>query len=153
MQKKSAYSSAVIILSDRDHSEFSLINKLKQRGFGIEEINKSIIKLKSLSLFSQDNYKKSKIKQLMNKNFSKSYIIQKLRSEQIHATEYDIEDIFHENNTCEIDQVNILIKKKYDLLKDKIEQGPEKLIKKIQFYLNSKGHNPNNYREMIKNHI
>ena len=78
---KKALDYAIRILSIKDYSIYKMKMKLKERKFSPEEIDVTINKLLEYNYLREEEYARMRIKQLLVKGFSNSYILQKLSQE------------------------------------------------------------------------
>lgn len=139
--KKKAFDYAIRLLSRRDYSIYKLRNKLSSRKFGDDDIDYTIEKLKEYNYLRENEYKSMRIKQLLVKGFSNSYIIYKIATEKIQVNNLEINAIREEQHLSTISQVDNMIEKKLRH-KEKPEHFEEKILlkKKLMSFLVSKGH-------------
>jgi SOS response regulatory protein OraA/RecX len=135
------YRIAIRLLSKQDYSIYKLTQKLKARGSSDEVIESIIQELLEKKYLREDYYIESRIKGLMKKEYSPSYIQYKLSKEHLVIPIQTIEELFLEHNYTQEDQVCRLIKKKIDSISKKItSENKSSIIHKISKYLESKGH-------------
>lgn len=139
---KKALDYAIRILSIKDYSIYKMRMKLKERKFSSEDIETTIEKLLEYNYLREEEYARMRIKQLLVKGFSNSYILRKLEYEELTATESDIDAIREEQDLGSETQIDYLVEKKlrYKEIPQDFE-GKMKLKKKVLTFLISKGYN------------
>ena len=123
-----AYSYIVKLLSSRDYSEYKIREKLKLKEFPAIEIEDALNEIKSRGFLRDTVYNESRIRSLMNKNYSPNYILQKLNQEHLDTNIEQIVDVFNENQVSSLDQIELLIKKRYKEIQNLI------LMVKIKYF-------------------
>ena len=131
------YRYALRILGIKEYSTNKMINKLIAKGAETDQIAEIITLLKSDNLLSDDRYTEGKIKTLMNKGYSISFIQKKLKLENIDGSNEKINEVFDFYGITEEIQRENLRAKKFDISPDKLEP---KQRHKLQNFLRSKGH-------------
>lgn len=74
ISNKSALNSALRILTRRDHSKYELVQKLKRRGFGPEDIDDAVSSCEQFDYINDDRTARVYIRQLKRKGFGKKRI-------------------------------------------------------------------------------
>lgn len=139
--RKKALDYSIRLLGLRDYSVFKMRGKLKERKHTTEEIDYVIQKLEEYNYLREDEYKRMRIKQLLVKGFSNSYIIRKIAQEELTVHEADINAIRDEQDLGVEAQIDYLVEKKirYKDIPEDFE-GKMKLKKKVMTFLVSKGY-------------
>ena len=140
-----AYSYIVKLLSSRDYSEYKIREKLKLKEFPAIEIEDALNEIKSRGFLRETVYNESRIRSLMNKNYSPNYILQKLNQEHLDTNIEQIVDVFNENQVSSLDQIEWLIKKKIQRNTEFDFDGQNKILR----YLLSKGHELDESRKCL----
>ena len=140
-----AYSYIVKLLSSRDYSEYKIREKLKLKEFPAIEIEDALNEIKSRGFLRETVYNESRIRSLMNKNYSPNYILQKLNQEHLDTNIEQIVDVFNENQVSSLDQIELLIKKKIQRNTEFDFDGQNKILR----YLLSKGHELDESRKCL----
>ncbi len=140
MENHPAYKYCIRILSRKDYSRAKIKQKLIDRDH--EDVADELIQLLVEKRYlREDYYVEGRIKGMMKKNYSPSYIILKLREEGVEVNMSLIEEVFEEWGFDTYTQIEDLIRKK-SILHDwssediKIPQNKVKLSRFVQ----SKGH-------------
>ena len=141
-----AYSYIVKLLSSRDYSEYKLREKLKDKKFIDSEINDALNEIKNRGYLKESVYNEARVRNLMNKNYSPSYILQKLNQEHLDPNLEEIVEIFNENQVSTQDQIELLIKKKMRANTVLDYEGQNKIIR----YVLSKGHDFDESKKCLK---
>ena len=148
--KQTAYIHAVKLLAKKDYSEYKLRTKLRDKGFSAEEIDETINELLEKKYLREDYYAEARIKGLMNKGYSPSYIQSRLKEEFVEVSLDTIYSIFNEYELSEQDQIKKLVRKK--LNGSAIEAPIDFNLKvKILRFLASKGHSVENVDQYLPN--
>jgi len=132
---------SIQILSKQDYSILKIEQKLVSRKYTSEEIKETIDYLISKKYLNEDEYKRGKIRNLLQKSFSNYYITQKLSYEHLSVDESEIDDLRVEYDINFDAQIHQLIQnklKKTIIPTDHILK--QKLKNKILSHLNSKGY-------------
>lgn len=151
---QTAFHYAIRLLSVRDYSEFKLSKKLQDKGHHQEEIAKTIERLKELNYLREHEYLRIRIKQLVIKGYSNSYVQSKCYEENITASNELINDIRHENGHENTFVIEKLIEKKLrhkTIPKEFTEK--QKLKAKIINFLSSKGHQLNESLPIVDKYL
>lgn len=151
--ERSPYVDAIALLARRDYSRYKLAQKLKQKGHQRDEIESTIEDLIEKKYLQEDLYRESRVKGLINKGLSKSFIKQKM-SEENCSTEMDfIDQIYQEMQTNEDDQIAYLIEKKlrYANLSGfkELQKSKEKALR----FVISKGHSYSQAKIILENFL
>ena len=139
---KKALDYAIRILGIRDYSIHKMKEKLQTRKYSAEIIDETINKLLEYNYIREEEYTRSRIKQLLYKNFADNYIIQKVKAENLKITSEMIDEVKSEYRISTTENICYLIEKKLrgktipTDYKDKM-----KLKQKIVSFLVSKGYN------------
>lgn len=141
-----AYSYIVKLLSSRDYSEYKLREKLKDKKFIDSEIDDALNEIKNRGYLKENVYNEARVRSLMNKNYSPSYILQKLNQEHLDTNLEEIVEIFNENQVSTQDQIELLIKKKMHGSTELNYEGQNKILR----YLLSKGHDFDESKKCLK---
>lgn len=151
---KKAYNYAIFLLSKRDYSIHKMKQKLRSREYEQEEIDETIDKLVEQNYLREEEYKRMRIKTLLIKGYSNSYIIRKLDQEKLEANESEINNIREDQHLNKEECINYLVEKK---LRGKVipsDFEPKmKLRNKIMNFLASKGYNYQEAKEAISKYI
>lgn len=147
-----AYNYLIKILSARDYSEHKLREKLKLRKHPANEIEAAIKEIKEKGYLREDAYSEARIKAFMKKGYSVNYIRQKLSQEHLKATDEQINEVFDEHDSSEIEQIKTLLAKKLRNISDDKEEAYKERQKAVRFAL-SKGHNPGAVFKILKSHF
>lgn len=134
------YKYCIRILSKRDYSRAKIRQKLIEKGH--EEDAESIIDfLLEKKYLREDYYVESRIKGLMKKNYSPSYIYSKLKEEDVEVSMGLIEETFQEWGFSTYDQIEDLIRKK-SILHNWNEEDLKDFNNrtKLSRFIQSKGH-------------
>lgn len=137
-----AYNYAIFLLSKRDYSIYKMSMKLRSRKYEKEEIQETIEKLIEQNYLREEEYRRSRIKILLLKRFSSSYIVSKLNQEHLVATHDEINTISEEQHIDKEESLQYLVESKIrgknipDEFNDKM-----KLKNRIMNFLASKGYN------------
>ncbi|MEX0797823.1 MAG: regulatory protein RecX [Bacteriovoracaceae bacterium] len=154
MPIKNAYDYSIRLLSKRDYSRFKLKQKLLQRDYLEEDIDNALEQLTAQRYLREDEYKRHKIKSLIEKGYANQLIQLRLEKEELFADEPLIEQIRGENNSEANEIVERLIQKK---LRGKlIPKEPEekmKLKSKVLNFLVSKGHNYQTIKDQVSDYF
>jgi regulatory protein len=150
LNESSSYKYAIKLLSKKDYSKYKLLLKLQSKNYESYEIDEVINLLIEKKFLREDEYIRSRVKSLMNKGYSKSYIHQKLEQEYLDATPDIINSVFDEYRLTETKQVKNLISKK---LKNSVKETPITDIEKVKItrFLASKGHSLENVDQSLSN--
>ncbi len=149
MEDHPAYKYSIRILSKKDYSRAKLRLKLVARDY--EDIADELIDLLVQKKFLREEYYiEARIKGMMKKNYSPSYIKSKLNEEEAYASEELINSIFEEWGFNKFDQIENLIRKKSisHNWQDEDYKLPENKAKLIRF-VHSKGHNWEDLKEFL----
>ncbi len=147
-KSKEAYSYLIKLLTKRDYSEYKLKQKLRERGFSAEDTESAIQKVKDKDYLKEENYTEARVKGLMHKGMSPSYIQQKLREEKIELEINSIIDIFTEYDYCTERQIKYLAEKK---LRFKTITDKYKTRDKVLSFVLGKGHEFSESKSIIEN--
>ncbi len=138
---KSIYEYSIRLLSQRDYSVHKMKQKLLTRTKDNDVIELVLAKLKELNYLREEEYKRSRIKQLLVKGYANHYICKRLELEFLSTTEDEIDHIRKDQNLESHDQIKYLIEKK---LRGKTIptdfENKMKLQNKITRFLISKGY-------------
>jgi regulatory protein len=138
---KEAYNYAIFLLSRRDYSIYKMRMKLRSRKYDEDVIDEVVKKLIDQNYLRENEYKKIRIKTLLLKGFSNSYIIRKLNQEMLETDNDQINSIREDQNIDAQESIEYLVQKKLrgksipKTFEEKI-----KLQKKILTFLCSKGY-------------
>lgn len=145
---------AIRLLSLRDYSTYKMEQKLKSRKIPKEDIVKVVAKLIELNYLREDEYRRQRIKQLLVKGYSNSYIIHKLSQEFLTSTNDEIDEIRTLNDLSSEKKLQYLVEKK---LRGKVipseYESKMKLKNKITRFLVSKGHSFSEINLALKNYF
>lgn len=141
MSNSKAFTYCIRLLAQRDYSKYKLRKKLVEREFDSDEIESTIDKLVEYKYLQEDEYIRVKIKSYLEKGYGHSYIIQKLKQEELYITAQDILPIENEYSLTSESNLERLIEKKlrYKTIPEEFE-AKMKLKRKIEYFLHSKGH-------------
>jgi regulatory protein len=140
-ENKLAYNYSIRILSRKDYSIYKMQQKLKGRGHSKEVIDETVDKLVEQNYIRENEYKRIRIKTLLVKQYSNSYIIQKCAQEMLDITKDDIDIIRTEYSIHDNDTIKYLIEKKLRYKEIPTEWEPKmKLKNRIMNYLKTKGY-------------
>ena len=151
---KEAYNYAIFILSKRDYSIHKMREKLRSRKYEEQEINETIDALIAKNFLREDEYKRMRIKSLLVKGFSNSYIIRKLEQEHLSADDNEVDIIRYDQQLKKEDGLNSLIEKK---LRGKVIpkdfNAKMKLKNKVMNFLASKGYDYQEAKDALSEHF
>lgn len=154
MTIQAAYQYSIKLLTMRDYSCFKMRSKLLERNFSDLEVEEVIEKLVAQKYLNDENYKRSRVKQLLLKSKSNNFIIQKCAQEELYPNDEFIDNLRDEFNLSSDEIVRSLIEKKLKSLSyaDSFEDR-KKAKAKVFNFLKSKGHNSIHYLELIEKHL
>lgn len=140
MEDHPAYKYCIRILSRRDYSRAKLKQKLLDREHDdvADELIDLLIEKRYLR---EDYYVEGRIKGMMKKNYSPSYIILKLREEQVTVSYPEVMEVFNEWRFTTLSQIEDLIRKKsvlHDWTSEDIKEPQNKV--KLTRFIQTKGH-------------
>lgn len=147
---KEAYNYSIFLLSKRDYSIYKMEQKLSSRKYDCEIIKDVINKLLELNYLREEEYKNSKIKSLLIKGYSNSFIIKKLEIEKLEATNEQIDQIRNNQSITSQDSLDYLVQKKLrgKVIPDNFDDKM-KLKRKILNFLASKGYSYQEAKDSI----
>ena len=148
-QSNKAYLYLVKIISSRDYSEHKLREKLRERNHPADEIDTAINEIKARGFLREEVYAEARVKSFMEKGFSPDYIRQRLTEEHLTVTDEEIEAVFTEYHLTPKDQIDRLIRKKFQG-KTEFDYAEEN---KILRNLLSKGHDFGDSKKIMKSII
>lgn len=149
-----AYQYAIRLLAMRDYSEYKLRTKLNDKEFETNEIDSAIEKLIEQQYLQEHEYIRVKIKSYLEKGYGHSYIINKLKQEELNITVEQIEQIEQKYELYQESTIDYLIQKKL-----RYKEIPEdfnskmKLKRKIYSFLCSKGHDQSQISQALSNYF
>lgn len=147
-KKKESYLYAIRLLAKRDYSIFKMKNKLLDKGFELDDAMDTIKILLEAKYLREDEYIRQRVRGLFFKFYSSRYILQKLKQEEIHLSQDQIDDL---KNEWELDEDQIAL----DLIEKKTrhltvtEDSFFKYKVKISRFLESKGFQSDLYAKNI----
>jgi len=144
--KLDAYQYSIRLLSQRDYPRKKLIEKLISRGFETEEIFDAITELKEVGLFDENRYAEARIKGLIHKGWSKSFITKKMGLEGVEVTPEMLERCYRYLDITEYDQAEKLLIKKIKNINDLSFNDRQKATR----YALSKGHSFDKIKEILE---
>jgi regulatory protein len=149
MENHPAYKYCLRILSKKDYSRAKIRKKLIAKEY--EDVAEELIELLvEKKYLREDYYIEARIKGMMKKNYSPTYIKSKLAEEEVFTSYELIDEIFKEWDYNKFGQIEDLIRKKCILHNwqgnDFKEQNNK--VKLIRF-IHSKGHNWEDLREFF----
>jgi regulatory protein len=149
-----AYNYAIFLLSKRDYSIYKMRMKLRSREYETEEIEETINKLIEQNYLREEEYKRMRIKTLLIKGYSNSYILRKLDQEKLETNNEAINALRESEHLDKEECINYLVEKKLRGKDIPTEFEPKmKLKNKIMNFLASKGYNYQEAKEAISNYI
>lgn len=149
-----AYNYAIFLLSKRDYSIYKMRMKLRSREYETEEIEETINKLIEQNYLREEEYKRMRIKTLLIKGYSNSYIVRKLDQEKLETNNEAINALRESEHLDKEECINYLVEKKLRGKDIPTEFEPKmKLKNKIMSFLASKGYNYQEAKEAISNYI
>ena len=113
-----------------------MTKKLKQKGYDSQEIDQCLNILQERKYLQDERYREIRIKQLLNKNYSPSYIRHRLEEEKISSSLEQIEETMNLMALSTDQQRRNLVQKKLTQLDPGIPRERDKILR----YLCSKGH-------------
>ena len=149
-ENNKAYTYLIRILTKRDYSEYKLRQKLKEKGFEEFDAEEAISLVKEKNYLREDYYIEARVKGLMHKGNSPTYIQNKLREEMLDVSTELILDIFKENHQTIEEQIKYLANKK---LRSSVGKDPYKAREKALAYVIGKGHNYSESKHIIDSMI
>jgi regulatory protein len=84
--RKRAFNTSLRILTRRDHSQYELVRKLKQRGFSTEDIDDAISACKRFDYINDERTARVHIRQLKRKGYGKKRIQLELKKKGLKGT-------------------------------------------------------------------
>jgi regulatory protein len=149
MENHPAYKYSIRILSRKDYSRAKLKKKLIDRDY--EDVADELIELLVENKYlREDYYIEARIKGMMKKNYSPTYIKMKLEEEGTSVSGELIKDIFKEWDFTKFDQIENLIRKKsivHNWHGDDYKQSENKT--KLIRFVHSKGHDWEDLKEFF----
>jgi regulatory protein len=91
---RKAFNSALRILTGRDHSKYELVQKLKQRGFAPEDIEKAVSECERFDYINDDRTSRVYIRQLLQKGYGLKRIRHEMNKKGLRGQR--IQNIFSE---------------------------------------------------------
>lgn len=148
MQKNNpAFKHSIKLLSIRDYSKKALLKKLVERDFSTDDIFEAINLLIEKNFIREDLYIEARIKGIGRKGYSCQYIQSRLREEELDVSLETIQNTLVEASIEPDEEIERLIRKKIRSI-TKISD-PYKRRFKIESFLRTKGHRPENYRLIL----
>lgn len=152
---KKAYLYSIKLLTKRDYSSAKLRNKLVEKKYCVTAIDQVIKELLERRFVRDELFAEARIKALMHKGYSPSFICKILLQEALPMSLESIHAIFSEYNLTTEEQIAQLINKK--MPKKVIYQADQQLITKhknrVLRYLVSKGHELSKSERMLSTYI
>lgn len=147
-KSKTAFNAALRILTRRDHSQYELVQKLKQRGFSQEVIDDAISACKRLDYINDKRTAQVYIRQLKRKGYGKKRIKLKLNKKGLKGAR--IQAILDKSVSATDDRegaARILNKniKRFEREKDALKRRD-----KIYRFLHARGFSPEVIAEILK---
>ncbi len=141
-QYKKAYLYAIKLLTKRDYSQPKLRQKMVEKRFDTEVIDKVIEELEAKNFIREENYVEARIKAFMHKRYSPHFIAQKLAQEDLNIDIEQIKAIFLDYQITTEQQVDELIKKKFPLAMAQSDDPElfQKFKRRTLQYIVGKGH-------------
>lgn len=143
-KKTKSYKHAIKLLSKKDYSVHKMKTKLLDKSFDEFEVDETINELIEQNYLREEEYVRQRVRGLFYKNYSSSYIIQKLAQEYVYIDQDFIDKLKEEWGVDEDDLAANLIHKRTRNLSSE----PEDLYKlkvKIRRKLESKGFSSGRY--------
>lgn len=151
---KNPYNDSITLLAKRDYSEFKLKEKLSQRGYAPEEIDETISKLLEQNYLRPQEYRRIRIKVLLQRGHGENYIKQKLKEEHLEIEDDDIAAVKAEFNISPENQIAELIEKKLRHQTIPTDKHERYLLKaKITRYLHNKGHQLSEIQHVLDQYL
>ena len=146
--QKNAINSALRILTPRDHSEYELVRKLKQRGFSREDIDGAIAYCKQFDYINDERTAQVYIRQLKRKGYGKKRIQLELNKKGLKGTR--IQGILDEcvSETDEREGAELILKK--NIKRFQRERDELKRRDKIYRFLHARGFSQGVIAEILK---
>lgn len=149
---KEAYNYSIRLLTKRDYSEHKMRLKLISRKYSENIINEVVSKLIESKYLREEAYAQARVKSLMLKGYSHTYILQQLESEKVQITEEMIQEVFTDYKLSSEIQITHLLEKKLRGVQ------PKALVdfnfkKKLIRYLLSKGHSLEESSRFVEMHM
>lgn len=138
------YRDAINLLKIKDYSRVKLRRKLLCKGHGSQQVDETIVKLVDCGYLREDYYIEARVKGLIRKNYSSSFIRQRLKQEGLDVSVDHILKIYEENGVTEEDQIRQLLIKKISLRTRELER--DKIIR----FVCSKGHSITRIEEVYQ---
>lgn len=128
--------------------------KLRSRDYEKDEIEETIDKLIEQNYLREEEYKKSRIKILLQKRFSDSYILRKLEQEHLSSSLNEINDIRQIQHIDKDESLQYLVETKLrgKTIPDNFDQKM-KLKNKIFNFLASKGYNYQEAKDALSKYL
>ena len=139
---------AVRVLTQRDHSKYELKQKLQQRGFASEVIDRVTLECERLNYIDDKRTARVYISQLKRKRFGIRHIRMALKKKRLYGA--DIEAILSENYAKieERENADTLLEKKMKTFNR--EENLKKRRDKIYRFLYSRGFNKDIIADLIR---
>ena len=143
-----AFNSALRILTGRDHSKYELIQKLKQRGFTPEDIEKAVSECKRFDYINDERTSRVYIRQLILKGYGAKRIRYEMNKKGL--TGERIQNILSETlaEIDELDGAERILKK--NVKRFERERDLKKRRDKIYRFLHARGFSQDTIRKLIK---
>ena len=151
---KRCYNDAIKLISRRDYSSYKITQKLLSKNYDQSTIDETIDKLVDQNYLREEEYKRIRIKILLTKGHSNSYIKQKCDQEKLKVADEDIQvikDLYEFNDQKMIEEL-ILKKTRYVDIPLGHEQK-QKLKNKVCRFLISKGYRYDQFKDRVENHF
>ncbi len=132
-------------LSLREHSEYEIRTKLRNKGYAESEINEAVAQLKNADMLSDNRYTSQYIRLRQNKGFGKSKIIYELKIKGISS------DMINDNSDVFNDDYDILVKL-YNKKFYKKNENDDKSRSKLYNYFMSRGFQASHIKKLLEDH-
>lgn len=138
------YQYLIFLLSKQDYSKFKLLKKLESKGYQTQEIQDSLEKAQSQNYLNEDNYVKTKVRQLINKGYGADYVHSYLSKEQIFIDKESLREQMENSpkDSSEDSPIQKILQKKIQSKNYFSKTDLEKLKLRASFlrFLSSKGY-------------
>ncbi len=150
---KDCYSSSLKLLVRRDYSTYKITQKLLEKGYPHDEVEKTLEKLKSQNYLNDQNYLEGRVRHYARNKKGPHYILQKCEEERLSVTEEFIYQTYKELGLTIPQMIREHIAKKLLFHNIQIQELDRekrfKLYSKLSRHLLSKGYIVKNIEQYL----